>query len=366
MQCLEEPAAIGESFNIGNSRATITILGLANTVCRVLKSDSKMIHEPPLSADIAIRIPSVEKAERLLALQRDVAMYHRSPPYLRREPIMETIETAPVMALRPQDIDHLVNELQDYHAIYSPLFQRRERREWSTDSLHGCSGYPATSVEPIISVLKGPDTNVVRAMQQFIGAGAWQDAVLLRRHWHEVDVTLGDEDGVLPLDGRDVLQQGKESVGVNRQYCGDVGKRANGQAGVFLGSTSHLGSTRVDRRLSLPQDWGEDPAFAERRRTCGVPPRRFQTKPELGWEMIRAVIDEQALRCRWLTCDEACGRDTALLDQGAGSGRWYCAEVPHDTRVWQRHPGPHCQRGRGAAASPAVCTVAPANPTLKW
>ena len=72
MRCLEEPAAIGESFNIGNSRATITILGLANTVCRVLKSDSKIIHEPPLSADIAIRIPSVEKAERLLGFKAKV------------------------------------------------------------------------------------------------------------------------------------------------------------------------------------------------------------------------------------------------------------------------------------------------------
>ena len=82
--------------------------------------------------------------------------------------------------------------------------------------------------------------------------------------------------------------------------------------------------------------------------------------------MIRAVIDEQALRCRWLTCDEACGRATAFLDQVAGSGLWYFAEVPHDTRVWQRRPRTACQRGRGAAASPAVCTLAPAHPTLKW
>ena len=167
---------------------------------------------------------------------------------------METIETAPVMALRPQDIDHLVNELQDYHAIYSPLFQRREQREWSAEYLHGLLlDIPRTSVEPMVLVLKGADTNVVRAMQQFIGAGAWQDAVLLRRHWHEVDVTLGDEDGVLTLDGSDFLQQGKESVGVKRQYCGEVGKRANCQAGVFLGYTSQLGYTRVDRRLYLPK-----------------------------------------------------------------------------------------------------------------
>ncbi len=66
IRCIEDPKAIGESFNLGNSRAVITILGLAQTVCRVLKSDSKIVFEPPLSADIAIRIPSVEKTNTKL------------------------------------------------------------------------------------------------------------------------------------------------------------------------------------------------------------------------------------------------------------------------------------------------------------
>lgn len=72
MECIENPVAIGESFNIGNARAVITILGLANTVCRVLNSSSKIIHEPPLSADIAIRIPSVEKIEQKLGIKAKV------------------------------------------------------------------------------------------------------------------------------------------------------------------------------------------------------------------------------------------------------------------------------------------------------
>lgn len=72
MRCVESPAAIGESFNIGNSRAVITILGLAHAVCRVLDSKSKVVHEAPLSADIAIRIPSVDKAEKLLGFKAQV------------------------------------------------------------------------------------------------------------------------------------------------------------------------------------------------------------------------------------------------------------------------------------------------------
>jgi UDP-glucose 4-epimerase len=64
MKCLVSPTAIGESYNIGNARAVITVLGLAQTVCRVLNSKSQIKFAPPLSADIAIRIPSVDKAKR--------------------------------------------------------------------------------------------------------------------------------------------------------------------------------------------------------------------------------------------------------------------------------------------------------------
>ena len=72
MRCMEYEKAIGESFNLGNARAVITILGLAQTVCRVLNSQSKIVFEPPLSADIAIRIPSVRKAEDVLGFKAQV------------------------------------------------------------------------------------------------------------------------------------------------------------------------------------------------------------------------------------------------------------------------------------------------------
>jgi len=68
-RCIENPNAVGHSFNIGNARAVITILGLAQTVCRVLKSESKINFVPPLSADIAVRIPSVDKSEEILGFK---------------------------------------------------------------------------------------------------------------------------------------------------------------------------------------------------------------------------------------------------------------------------------------------------------
>jgi SRSO17 transposase len=291
------------------------------------------------------------------------------------------IETAPILELRPQDIDNLVDELRAYHTIYSPLFQRREQREWASDYLQGLLlTIPRKSIEPMVLALKGADANAIRAMQQFVSDGAWADTPILETHWHEVDQTLGDEDGVLTLDGSDFLKQGRDSVGVKRQYCGEVGKRANCQAGVFLGYASYAGYTLLDRRLYLPQEWLEDEAYAKRRRTCGVPQDLpFKTKPQLGWDMLRAVVDHQRLRCRWVTCDEGFGRDTALLDQVAGSGLWYFAEVPHDTRVWRQCPqtavpgwsgwGRKPKRVRlcaGEVDADSVNTVAATVPTAGW
>ncbi|MBK8785166.1 MAG: NAD-dependent epimerase/dehydratase family protein [Chitinophagaceae bacterium] len=72
IRCIESPDAVGESFNLGNARAVITILGLAQTVCRVLNSSSKIEFEPPLSADIAMRIPNVDKTLKILGFKAKV------------------------------------------------------------------------------------------------------------------------------------------------------------------------------------------------------------------------------------------------------------------------------------------------------
>lgn len=72
MRSLENPRAIGESFNIGNARAVTTVFGLAETVCRVLGSRSEILFKDPLSADIELRIPETRKAEELLGFKAKV------------------------------------------------------------------------------------------------------------------------------------------------------------------------------------------------------------------------------------------------------------------------------------------------------
>lgn len=79
----------------------------------------------------------------------------------------------------------------------------------------------------MVLALIGADRDAVRGLPHFISAGLWADDAILRRHWQEVEHDLGDDDGVLTLDGSDFPKQGRASVGVKRQYCGEMGKRAN-------------------------------------------------------------------------------------------------------------------------------------------
>jgi UDP-glucose 4-epimerase len=71
-KALLDPRAIGESLNIGNSRAVTTIYGLAQTICRVLDSKSKIKFKPALSADIELRIPSTTKAKECIDFEASV------------------------------------------------------------------------------------------------------------------------------------------------------------------------------------------------------------------------------------------------------------------------------------------------------
>ena len=72
LKCLIHPNAVGESFNIGNARAVTTVFGLAEAVLRVSKSDSRIVFRDALSADIELRIPSVDKARDLIGFEARV------------------------------------------------------------------------------------------------------------------------------------------------------------------------------------------------------------------------------------------------------------------------------------------------------
>lgn len=232
----------------------------------------------------------------------------------------------------------MAEALVAYHAQFHDLFARREQREWSACYLRGqLSPLERKTVEPMVLALKPRQTDdraAVRAVQQFLGEGAWDDAAILARREALVAEDLGLPEGVLIADGSGFPKQGTHSVGVARQYCGQVGKIANCQHGVFLAYASAQGCTFIDRRLYVPAEWFDDAHAAERTR-CGVPPLlRFQTEPALGLAMVRGVIARGVLPVRWVLADETYGADPKFLDGVAALDRWYFAEVPVIARVW--------------------------------
>lgn len=309
---------------------------------------------------------------------------------------LPTLATSSPLDLTPADLADLVPALGAYHAEFAPFFARREQRAWADLYLRGLltTDLPRKNVEALALRLlgAGPAADAqVRALQHFLSEASWDDGSLLAHHQELVAVSLGEEAGVLIVDGSDVAKQGIHSVGVARQYCGATGKRDNCQAGVYLAYASSRGATLLDRRLYVSAAWfAED--HMDLREAVGLPPRlEFRTRAQLAAEMVAAVQTRGGLPARWLTADEAFGEDPAFLDRVAAAGLWYLAEVPRTTPVWPlldpasgaararprrwvppqtaSRKGPVPRRERLDPASPpkeSVATVAAALPPPAW
>ena len=128
------------------------------------------------------------------------------------------------------------------------------------------------------------------------------------------------------IDDTSFPKQGKHSVGVQHQYCGQLGKQANCQVAVTLSIANHHASLPIAYRLYLPQEWAED---AARRKKAHVPEEiAFKTKPQIALEQMRAA------------CAAGVPRGVVLMDAGYG----------YHTALRTRH-----QRAGADAMWPASC-----------
>lgn len=120
---------------------------------------------------------------------------------------------APELHLRAVDLERIAADLVAYHARFAPLFARQEQRAWAEVYLRGLlvADVPRKNVEALavrlLGAVDGADRRV-RALQHFVGEGAWDDDAILTEHQRFVDETLGEADGVLIIDGSDVPNQG--------------------------------------------------------------------------------------------------------------------------------------------------------------
>jgi SRSO17 transposase len=115
-----------------------------------------------------------------------------------------------------------------------------------------------------------------QALQQFISQSPWEEQALLRRYRALMAQTFADARGIFVLDDTSFPKAGTHSVGVQRQCCGALGKRANCQAAVSLHYVSPAGHVPLEMRLFLPESWTGDP---DRLRRAGVPEDK-QARPD--------------------------------------------------------------------------------------
>lgn len=273
------------------------------------------------------------------------------------------LESPAPIELSPEQLIELAEHLREYHALYSPYFTHPAQQENAYNYLLGLLNpeIKRKSAENIALATVG-ETGV-RSMQTFVGQSRWTDTEMLAEHTRQTAQLLGDANGVLLLDGSDFPKQGADSVGVKRQWCGEVGKKANCQAGVFLGYSSRHGYTLLNRRLYLPKEWLSD-EYADKRYKTGVPDElTFQTKNELAWTMIEATYQAGSLPIRWVTMDEAFGKDTQLLDRIDTQTEYaYFAEVPKDTRFWTTRPQTYIPQATGRGRPPSNERLVPDAP----
>jgi len=189
------------------------------------------------------------------------------------------------------------------------------------------------SVEPMAASLEPQRVSARhQALHHFVAKSEWSDAALLERVRDWVAPSLGLQDGCYWIvDDTGFPKKGRHSVGVARQYCGQLGKQDNCQVAVSLSLASTQGSVPVAYQLYLPQDWADDPV---RRQAAGVPEEvAFTTKPAIALEQMRRAIT-QGVRPGVVLADAGYGDETAFRDSLTALGLLYAVGIRPATTVW--------------------------------
>jgi SRSO17 transposase len=272
-------------------------------------------------------------------------------PKTKTAPCQIQVETcpAPEFNLGKKDVKLFSIELKKYMKLFIPAFQRVEQIKKSLTYLHGLLGNSTRkNVEQMALGLR----EKVRSLQYFVGQSQWDTEPVIAIHQGLIGESLGEEDGVVLIDESSAVKQGTESVGVAAQYCGSVGKIANGQVGVYLGYASRTGYSLIEGQLFMPEKWFEE-EHAEQREGCGVPKDLvFKTKPEIGLELLKNVIKRGKLTFFWVAADALYGDSPAFRDGVAATGKYYFTAIKDNALIWSTPPKVHVPPWRGRGRHP--------------
>jgi SRSO17 transposase len=180
-------------------------------------------------------------------------------------------------------------------------------------------------------------------IQEFIGYSDWDRDPMRAELARQIGRELGRPDGVIVFDPSAFPKKGTASVGVQRQWCGRLGKVENCQVGLYMGYVSEVEHALVDFRLYLPKEWAKDKA---RRETCGVPEDlRYQARHALALEMLErrgAVLPHG-----WVSGDDEMGRPAWFRRELNGRKERYLLAVPSNTSIRDLEAGPPSYGGKG-------------------
>jgi len=201
------------------------------------------------------------------------------------------------------------------------------------------------SVEPMAAKTAPARTAAQhQSLLHFTNVAPWSDEDVLAKV-RELVIPAIEQHGPIEawiLDDTAFPKQGRHSVGVHHQYCGQLGKQANCQVAVSLSIANHSASLPVAYRLYLPKAWAEDEA---RRDKVGVPSDiSFKTKPEIALEQIRSAC-EAGLPRGVVLMDAAYGNDSRLRTGITALGLKYVAGILPNTLIWPSGTGPK-RRGK--------------------
>jgi SRSO17 transposase len=203
------------------------------------------------------------------------------------------------------------------------------------------------------------------ALQKFVGCSPWDHGPLAAELARQIGAELGEADGVIVFDPSAHPKKGTESVGVQRQWCGRLGKIENCQVGVYMAYVSRTEQALADVRLYLPESWAKD---RKRRKKAGVPKEvRFQTRHDLALAMLDA--NGAKLPHAWIAGDDEMGRSTRFRRQLQERSERYLLAVPSNTLVRDLDAEPPVYAGRGPRPQVPFVRVdrwAAAQPPTAW
>jgi len=182
-------------------------------------------------------------------------------------------------------------------------------------------------------------------MQHFMSQSPWRGRGVIERVQEEVKAHPVFAEAILVLDESADEKGGGKSAGSGRQHNGRLGKIEMSQVGVFAALVTPQAWVWVDGELYVPQAWFEAEQ-AEIRRWVGIPEgRRFQTKPELAWQLVQR-LRERRMPFVAVAMDDLYGRNQALRMRLQQAGIEYYADVPKDTRVYLKKPQIRSRKSR--------------------